>query len=335
MVLPTCFVNIPALPTALYSGALVAQPWFAYAPTHTNYFGATSCGLSSYVKPTPSTAYQPSSTAPCTLPPSVSGSTYSVTPVIYVPRTTSSTLTYAPYTCDAIPAASINKGNFKFACKGLRGKDVGYGLHTISWSLPTDAGSIQPVTFWARPPTSTPKYVVNTALARTTLVPVTSVTVHATRTETMTPVSYVRIPTATSTYTCFVTVTATPVASPPLRHNGNDTRTDSDPEIFVSDSVVAHDDGNGNGNNDDTTEPDTEIAAATPTIGRPDYTYPPYGVTTIYVKSFSTRTTTWFDTVYKTAPAITSTTSYLSYTVATVTVTRTPSVSQSTAVAIK
>jgi C4-dicarboxylate transporter len=47
MVLPICFVNIPALPQIVTSSGYPVNAFVAYAPTHTNNFGATSCGLSS------------------------------------------------------------------------------------------------------------------------------------------------------------------------------------------------------------------------------------------------------------------------------------------------
>ena len=46
MVRPICFVNIPALPSVVTVSGTTVPATFAYAPTHTNYFGGTSCGLS-------------------------------------------------------------------------------------------------------------------------------------------------------------------------------------------------------------------------------------------------------------------------------------------------
>lgn len=46
MVLPVCFVNIPALPSIVTVSGTTVPATFAYAPTHTNYVGGTSCGLS-------------------------------------------------------------------------------------------------------------------------------------------------------------------------------------------------------------------------------------------------------------------------------------------------
>ncbi|KAG7284390.1 hypothetical protein NEMBOFW57_010763 [Staphylotrichum longicolle] len=179
MVLPACFLTIPALATTVIESGYRVPATLAYAPTNTNYFGVV-------------TATGPASaTAPCTLPLSVSGKAYAVTPVVYVPRAAPGNIypwEYGKldnYTCDPIPAASINKGNFQFACKSLRGKDMGQGFHIISWNLPTAAGiSIKPYNFIAYPPTSTPKYVVNTAKAKTTLVPTTNAVVTTTRTVT-------------------------------------------------------------------------------------------------------------------------------------------------------
>ncbi len=238
-----------------------------------------------------------------------------MTPVIFVPRTVSSTAHSTFYSCDPIPAASINKGNFQFACKSLLGKDIGTGFHTISWHLPTAASvSIRPYTFVARPPSSTPKYVVNTALATTTLVPMTDVRVDATTssTRTLASTSTVRVPTGTST--CFFTVTVTPASGARLRRAGD---ASLQPDL-------AHD--NGNDNNTDMVVDLKERAAVTPTIGKPDFTYPPYGVTTIYVKSISTSFWTYLhvSTFYETPPVVTTTVSYLAYTYSTVTVTSTP-----------
>ncbi|KAK4031173.1 hypothetical protein C8A01DRAFT_21577 [Parachaetomium inaequale] len=333
MVLPTCFISIPALPDIVTVSTYPVQPLFAYAPTNTNYFGGTSCGLSSLVTPT---LYSlPTQTVKCTLPASVSGKAYSVTPVIWVPRTVSkSVYVNNPYTCDPIPAASINKGNFKFACKSLLGKDMGKGDHTISWKLPTAAGSIRPFTFYACPPTSTPKYVVNTALAKTTLVPTTHAYVTTTSTMTVGSTTTVTVPTRTST--CFYTVTVAPPLGPHVRRAGGaDVQPSSDTELPASDSVVVDvDAGHNLAHVSHGTDNSTDIvmdlkeraASATPTIGKPDFTYPPYGVTTIYVKSISTSLWTYMkvSTFHKTGPAVTTTASVVVWTTSTVMVTGTP-----------
>ena len=256
-----------------------------------------------------------------------------MTPVIYVPRTVSSTLRHTIYSCDPIPATSINKGNFQFACKSLQGKDMGTGYHTVNWYLPTAAGiSIKPYSFFVRPPSSTPKYVINTALASTTLVPTTLVRVDATTSSTRTLVSTstVRIPTGTST--CLVTVTVAPVPGRRLRRDSDaDLGPDSEflrPDIVIADADpeynLAHEDGDHN--SDDMVMDLNERAAAIPTIGKPDFTYPPYGVTTIYVRSIST--SIWTNlrvyNFYETPPPINTTVSYEAYTLSTVTVTSTP-----------
>jgi hypothetical protein len=233
------------------------------------------------------------------------------------------------YSCDPIPAASINKGNFQFACKSLLGKDIGTGFHTISWHLPTAASvSIRPYTFVARPPSSTPTYVINTALAKTTLVPTTEVRVDATTSSTRTLASTSTVRVATGTSTCFVTVTVAPVSGARLRRAGDANNGQPDPELLVSDSVAVHNDAHGNGNHNNTgmVVDLKERAAATPTIGKPDFTYPPYGVTTIYVKNISTSFWTYMhvSTFYETPPVVTVTVSYLAYTSSTVTVTGTP-----------
>ena len=291
------------------------------------------------VTTTPYTPYQRTSTAKCTLPASVSGKAYSVTPVVFVPRTVSSTPRKVAYNCDPIPAASINKGNFQFACKSLLGKDVGDGIHTISWVLPTAAGiSIEPYTFDACPPSSRPTYVVNTALAKTTLLPKTVVYVDVWTTTTRASTTTVSI---TSTSTCFVTSTAAPVPVARFRRAGG-VDLQRDPESLLSDSAVvdadaepdlAHDGGNGSSTSvfvdlkeraaAKTTVTRIMHAAAKPvTIGKPDFTYPPYGVTTVYVKSISTSTWTYMytSTVYNTT--VTSTQTARAYTIVTVTVTR-------------
>ena len=217
--------------------------------------------------------------------------------------------------CDPVPVASINKGNFQFACKTVAANTLEAGWHTISWQVPAAASvSVIYNLFPVVKPSSTPVYVVSPARASTTLVPTTALylTSTSTRTSTIpTPTSYVRI--VTSTSTCLVTVTVAPPAAP--RHRRQD-----------------HDDHNKAPN------PPAEHAlqdidinllkgrAATPTLAKIDFTYPPYGKTTVYVKSISTSTYTWW--VYPvstvTPPAIVITTSVHDFTIHTVTVTRTP-----------
>jgi hypothetical protein len=266
---------------------------------------------------------------------SVSGKAYSVTPVIYVPTTsTSASKTFyfnKHYSCDPVPAASMNKGNFKFQCKSLRGKDVTNGDHTISWVLPTAASiSIRPYTFAAMKPKFTPKYVVNTALAKTTLIPETWTYVSTTKTSTFTefPTSTVKIYTGTTT--CFTTVTVTPPASNSRVRRGLKADPEADSVAVDTDTDLDLDLDNGNPKNSTDTDPPLDVqleeraATVTPTIAKPDYTYPPYGETTVYVKSISTTTYTaqYFSGVYETAPVVTRTTSCMSYTMSTVTVTR-------------
>jgi hypothetical protein len=229
----------------------------------------------------------------------------------------------------------MNKGNFKFQCKSLRGKDVGNGDHTISWVLPTAASiSIRPYTFAAMKPKFTPKYVVNTALAKTTLIPETWTYVSTTKTSTFTefPTSTVKIYTGTTT--CFTTVTVTPPAANSRVRRGLKPDSESDSAVVDvdADTDLDLDLDNGNPNNGTDTNPAIDFqpelkeraASATPTIAKPDYTYPPYGETTVYVKSISTTTYTaqYFSGVYETAPVVTRTTSCMSYTMSTVTVTR-------------
>ncbi len=274
---------------------------------------------------TSATPWAPTSTVKCTLPASISGKAYSVTPVVHVPRSVSSLnglVRETAYTCDPIPAASINKGNFQFACKSLRGKDVGDGFHTISWNLPTAASvTIKPYTFNAGLPTSTPTYVVNPGLAKTTLIPKTDAFVTVTTSTTRTvSVSTSTVSVATKTSTCFTTVTvAPPLSGRRLRRAGSaNLHGDADPELLESGSVV-----------DDHTDVPMDLneraAAATPTICKPDFTYPPFGITTIYVKSMSTYTWTYRDVRVSTffESAITATTSYAAWTTKTVTVVRT------------
>ena len=348
MVLPICFINIPALPTTVSLSGYPVQARLAYAPTNTNYIGGTSCGLSScQFRPcsvetrssltsstvTSATPWAPTSTVKCTLPASVSGKAYSLTPVIHVPRSVSSLggiVRETAYTCDPIPAASINKGNFQFACKSLRGKDVGDGFHTISWNLPTAAGiTIRPYTFNAGLPTSTPTYVVNPALAKTTLIPTTDAFVTVTTSSTKTVlVSTSTVRVATGTSTCFTTVTvAPPVSGRRLRRAaGANLQADS----VVIDVDARHDLAHGDHGNDDGTDIVMDLneraAAVTPTIGKPDFTYPPFGITTIYVKSMSTYTWTYRDVRVSTfyESAVTTTTSILAWTTSTVTVAGTP-----------
>ena len=291
-------------------------------------------GSSTGVTPTPSTWGQPFSTVKCALPASISGKAYSVTPVVYVTRTVSSTLfTVSPYTCDPIPATSVNKGNFRFACKSLLGKDLGLGYQTLSWRLPAAASvSIEAQTFFALRPRSTIKYVVNTALATTTLIPTTAVFVYpsTTITRTLASTSTVKVTTGTTTCHVTVTVTAAPVSSPRRRRAGGANLPRDAKLLPVSDSAAAdadagHDPAHDNGNDNSTgTGMDLkERAAATPTIGRPDFVYPPYGVTTVYVKSSATTSITMFQVswFYTSGPPVTTTVSYLAYTASTVTVT--------------
>ncbi|KAK3293839.1 uncharacterized protein B0H64DRAFT_433137 [Chaetomium fimeti] len=327
MVVPTCFLTIPALATTVIESGYRVPATLAYAPTNTDYFGATSCGLSSLV----TTTWPPTEKARCTLPPSVSGQAYSVTPVVYVPRAApghTEPWDYSKldnYTCDPISPASINKGSFQFACKDLRGKDMGQGFHTISWVLPTAVGiSISTYHFNAYPPISTPTYVVNTAKAKTTLVPTTSAVVTTTRT--VTAVSTVTVRTTTRTTTCFYTATVTPTPTPPPvsgrgvgRPGSSNPQPDSDSELPISDSESA------------VMDLKERAVSAAPTIGKPDVTYPPYGVTTIYVKSISTSlyTITTYSTSFRASPVMTTTISVASSVFSTVTVTATP-VSKST-----
>jgi hypothetical protein len=67
----------------------------------------------------------------------------------------------------------MNAGNFKLACPSLPVKSMGYGRHSIDWVAPKGGIPIAPFTFWVATPSTTPVYVVNTALAKTTLVPKT------------------------------------------------------------------------------------------------------------------------------------------------------------------
>jgi hypothetical protein len=270
----------------------------------------------------------------------VSGKAYSVTPVVYVTKTVSTTLyTKSPYTCDPIPATSINKGNFKLECKGLRGKDLGYGYNSIVWRLPKAASvSIQPHVFFAMRPSSTAKYVVNTALATTTFIPTTDMVVYATNSITRTLASTITVKGTTSTSTCYVTVTVTAApVSGPRRHRAGGANLPRDLELLpapgsaAADADAGHDAVQDNDNDNGT---DTGIKlrgweiVKPPTIGKPDFIYPPYGVDTIYVKSIRTTSYTFFyvSDFYTTGPPVTTTVKYTSYTSSTVTVTVTPAV---------
>ena len=290
------------------------------------------------VTPTPSTWGQPYSTVKCALPASISGKAYSVTPVVYVTKTVSKTLfTQTPYTCDAIPATSINKGNFQFACRSLLGKDIGLGYQTISWRVPAGASvSIKPHVFFALEPRSTAKYVVNTALAKTTLIPTTTVFVDTTRliTRTLASTSVVRITTSTTTCLTTVTVTAKPVSGTRRRRAGganlprdleSSPVPDDDAAAADADAGPVPDHENRNDNTDLEKRVDRVMLAAA-SIGKPDFVYPPYGVTTIYVKSISTTTYTFYDYTYSytSGPPVTTTVSLLANTQVTVTVTVTP-----------
>jgi hypothetical protein len=258
---------------------------------------------------TPTVYGSPLATAKCTLPASVSGKPYAVTPVVYVPK--SNELWPTPYTCDPIPAASINKGNFQVACKTLRGGDLGRGYHAISWVLPTAASvQIMPYTFTAAPPSTTTKYVANKSRATDGLIPMTRVTVTRSSSTTYTVPSTSTVRVATSTSTCFATVTVTPVSAPRLRR----AEIRPDPELLLKERAPAW--------------TRKMSAARTPVIGRPDATYPPYPTTTIYVRSIytSTHTTTRVSTSYTARVVATTTVGYVSvqYGGATITVTATP-----------
>ncbi|KAH6632511.1 hypothetical protein F5144DRAFT_534085 [Chaetomium tenue] len=322
MVLPSCFLTIPALSTTVIdSGGYHVPATLAYAPTNTNYFGATACGLNSLT----STSY-PATTAKCTLPASVSGKAYSVTPVVYVPRATPGVIDLFQrpmrvdnYTCDPIPVASMNNGNFQFSCKNLRGKDMGQGHHSISWILPAAAGvAINTYGFIAYQPISTPTYVVNSAKATTNLVPTTNGVTTYTRSFTDTKTVRVTVTTGTTTTTCTYTVraTATPVSG---RHLA---RADGSNLQLGSRIPVRH----AGGADVQPAKLKERAASVTPAIGKPDFVYPPYGKTTIYVKSISTSlyTITTYSTSYWASPIITTTIRVNATEIKTVTVTVTP-----------
>ncbi|KAJ4294907.1 hypothetical protein N0V88_005146 [Collariella sp. IMI 366227] len=325
MVLPVCFLTIPALPWSVQFKGFPVHPWFAYSPTHTDYFGATSCQTHAE-HPVPAV-------------------------LVYVPTKTSNYNVYhTPYTCDPIPATSINKGNFQFVCKNLRGKNMGNGEHTLSFQLPAAASiSIKAYTFDVTTPTSTAKYVINTSLAKTTLIPTTDVYVDVmiTKTETKRSTQTVNLATGTSTCTStvYVTVTVAPpvqaravVPGPrlPVRRDGDAILHPHPADSIAVDDGDAENEGNDNDNDmagglEERAVTRVLAAAATPKIGKPDFTYPPYGVSTVYVKNIITRAWTntyYIQTVYETASPTTITTSSQFQAFTTVTVTRTVTVAK-------
>ncbi|KAK5657162.1 hypothetical protein OQA88_3219 [Cercophora sp. LCS_1] len=322
--LKTCLVNIPAIPNLITVSGRQEIATFAYAPTNTNYFGRmlndNAIGVAA---PTRIEGY---TTTTCTLPASISGKAYSVTPVVVFAKAGSYSTTTRK--CDPVPVASINKGNFQFACKTVTAKTLESGWHTISWQVPAAASvSIIHNLFPVVQPSTTPVYVVSPARASTTLVPTTAkgvdVTVSTTRTL-QTTTSYVRI--VTSTSTCSVTTTVTPPTVPLRRRQVHDTKPSVDHN---------HDDGDDDDDDAKHSEMAVDLkrrAAATPTLAKIDYTYPPYGKTTIYVRSMSTSTyTVWkFTTSTVTPSPVVMTTSVQDWTIHTVTVTRTPTSSSTT-----
>lgn len=224
------------------------------------------------------------------------------------------------YTCDPIPVASMNNGNFQFSCKNLRGKDMGQGHHSISWILPAAAGvAINTYGFIAYQPISTPTYVVNSAKATTNLVPTTNGV--TTYTRSFTDTSTVRVTVTTGTTTCTYTVkaTATPVSG---RHLA---RADSS-NIQLGPRIPVRHAGGAHVQPYSGAELKERAASVTPVIGKPDVTYPPYGVTTIYVKSISTSlyTITTYYTSYWASPVMTTTIRVKATEIKTVTATVTP-----------
>lgn len=308
--LTTCLANIPALPNLITVSGNQEVATFAYAATNTNYLGFASCALTSRV-PAPS-VLQGYTETKCVLPASISGKTYSVTPMVVFSKLGSYSTTTRK--CDPVPVASINKGNFQFSCKTVTVRTLESGWHDIRWEVPTAASvTILGNFFPIATPSTTPVYVVDPTRASTTLVPTTALGVTTTVSDTRTldtSTSYVRIVTATST--CFVTTTVTP--SPvPLRPR------DDDPQ---HDLPLA--DADDDAENTDIAVDLKERAAATPTMAKIDYTYPPYGKTTIYVKSIITSTyPIWRLTTSTVTPSpIVLTTSVQDYTIHTVTLTR-------------
>jgi hypothetical protein len=320
--LKQCFINIPAIPNMVTVSGRAEIARFGYATTNTNYLGFTSCSISSKI--TPTALGQEFSTTACALPASVSGKAYSVTPVVVFTPAGSHVGTTRK--CDPVPAASINKGNFQLACKTVTVKTLEAGYHTISWQVPAAASvSIIYNLFPVVKPSTTPVYVVSPTKASTTLIPVTWATVTATSTRTYTiatPTSYVRIATANST--CIITVTVTPPAAPAVRRQDIDLEPQND---LLPPKNATDTDPDNTPINIELPDIDLLKKRATPTLAKIDYTYPPYGKSTVYVKSISTNTYTWWTwPVYTvTPPGVVVTTSAVSYATRTVTVTKSSS----------
>lgn len=324
--LKQCFINIPAIPNMVTVSGRAEIAKFGYVTTNTNYLGFTSCSISSKI--TPTALGQEFSTTTCALPASVSGKAYSVTPVVVF--TPAGSYVGTTRKCDPVPVASINKGNFQLACKTVTAKTLEAGYHTISWQVPAAASvSIIYNLFPVVKPSTTPVYVLSPTRASTTFIAVTWVTVTSTSTRThtiATPTSYVRIATASSTCTVTVTVTVTQAAAPLVRRQdiNINPQTGLLPPAYVTDNS---ENTENTPINPDNNPFDLLKKRATPTLAKIDFTYPPYGKSTVYVKSISTNTyTRWIWPVSTvTPPRVVVTTSGVSYATRTVTVTKSSS----------
>jgi hypothetical protein len=257
----------------------------------------------------------------------------------------------------------MNAASFKFSCPRLPATALGRGAHDIRFYAVHGALPVVYYTFYVYDPSTTPVYVVNPTLVKTSLIPTTTVslTTSFSTTRTLTPVIS-RIYTATGTTTCTVTVTASGAAT--ATKNARDAVAPQITEIpwldpglptsFQTIYVASKDPlevtmsvpdmvTRSEANNVDVAYDEVEELkqrdgsllatlsnllhdrAAAPTLGRPDYTYPPYGVTTIYVSRFTTYTNTraFVSTFTVTPPGVTTMVGYVMNTVVTVTVTKT------------
>lgn len=347
--LATCFVTCAGLPEVVWlpssttsSGATISTSvpvgaQIAYATTHTNYFGATGCTMKSLVKPTPSSSGQPPNAVPCTLPASISGSKYQITPVVYVPN--SSAPKY--HTCDPVAASVANAQNFRFVCSTLAGKDLNNGQNTLLWNTPRGA----PISMATRrlmkgPLSSTPLYILNPAKATTTTTPTTYKYITSTWNSTYTQptkTDMIRITTATVTTFCTATTTVTVSGRP-----GNITARHEDWAQEPSLTVLPFDEYQiPDASFVDSNIPESELEIReveappelpmrikrAPTLGKPDAIYPPYANNTIFVSSIHTSTITLTDTKRFTLTAspgtVTRTTSVALITQEIITVTKT------------
>lgn len=235
------------------------------------------------------------------------------------------------------------------------------GLNTFSFRVPQGAPSIAQYAFYVVAPTTKTTYLEDKTKAKTNLIPTTVLTTKETTTitytQTSTPTSYVYITTGTSTYTCTVTASSgtilgrsEPTDIPKVATNMESTnpglllKQGKIEESYEEPKVVLDELPSSVNNSSDIIVEDhpvklsertpsvlVQVVKRAPSIGRPDFTYPPIATATIYVSRFSTSTFTCFNYAQTviTPPPITKTWSVLAYKQVTVTVEPTPGSSAS------